>query len=51
MPIPQYYGDNMEIAFQNLEDACISLKEAIEKVQQSFSELREYLEYHHGQLS
>jgi len=35
---------NMKIAFDELEDDCISLREAIEKVQASFKELREAID-------
>lgn len=37
---------NMEIVFQDLEDACKEMSEAIERVLQSFIELKGYLEHH-----
>jgi len=35
---------NMKIAFDELEDACIALREAVDKVQASFKELREAID-------
>jgi len=35
---------NMKIAFDALEDACIALREAMERLESNFRELREAVE-------